>query len=505
MTSTGFNLATDRWIPVAGSKASIEEALTDAHMLPGWPDGDPGLAEALLRLLVPIIYRVAGLDDETLTRSGFATRQQRLLDNGRFDPDEVRQYLNRHKDRFWIVDPPLGEVPFGQDPALAAVDPHEAAKAVSRWASGNGPVLGPHAPCGVIAPDEAVCHLMVQRCYSLHGIHTPHPGTTKARASLLAGPLRGTMSVHPVGATLAATLIAHLVPLPSDGTRFGEPFWETTQTAGPVERWSERAGLLEQIAVRQDKTMLLRITEGAVTGFTLAEGRGVSADLSCRDPYLLTNPDGTPSKPSAGKALWRECEALITQTDRGVRARTAEILDWAIFDEADTCYRNAAFSWAVVSHRGAKNAQDLEWTTSTFPDLLRLFAPEAKRRAEQFMALAKEADQTMRNQVVAVWKRIKDRKQADEKMWEAASLASTEFWRLAEHDFWATMTGDPPLDHSMYTDRLRRHALAGYHAATERLTHDRRAHLAVEESRKWLVVWQRRSGPPPSDKETSRS
>ena len=504
MTSTGFNLATDQWIPIAGRKASIEEVLIDAHNLPGWPDGDPGLAEAVTRLLVPIVYRVTGLDDETLTRSGFAARQQHLLDAGRFDPDEVKRYLNRNKDKFWILDPPPGAAPFAQDHALRAVDPHEAAKAVSRWASGNGPVLGPHAPCDIIAPDEAACHLLVQRCYSLHGIHTPHPSTAKARASLPAGPLRGTMSVHPVGSTLAATLIAHLIPLPSDGTRFGEPFWETTQTSGPVEQWRTRAGLLEQIAVRQDKTMLLRVTDGAVTGFTLAEGRGVSPSLSCRDPYLLTNPDGTPSKPSAGKALWRECEALITQTDQGGRARTAEILDWALDDEADTCHRSAAFSWAVVSHRGAKNAQDLAWTTSIFPDLLRLFAPEAKRRAEQYMTLANDADSTMGSQVIKAWATPLGKLSQDEKQ-VLASRARTEFWRLAEHDFWIAATAGASFDAGAWTDHLRRYALTGYDNATARLAHDRRTHSAVEESRKWLAVWQRHRNPQPPTKETARS
>ena len=505
MTSTGFDLATDRWIPAGGGKASIQEALIGAHELPGWPDGDPGLAETLMRLLVPIVYRVAGLDDETLARSDFAERQQRLLDDGRFDPDAVRRYLHRHKDRFWSVGPPPGAPLFAQDPALAGVEPHEAAKAVSRWASGNGPALGPHAPCGVINPAEAACHLLVQRAYSMHGLHTAHPSTGKSRASLLAGPLRGTMSVHPLGATLAATLIAHLVPLPGDGTLFGEPFWEATQTAAPVEPWRARAGLLEQIAVRQDKTMLLRVADGAVTGFTLAEGRGVSAGLACRDPYLLTEADGTPSKPSPGKAVWRECEALITHTDTGDRARSAGILDWALYDELDTCYRSAEFSWAVVSHRRSAKAQDLEWTTSTFPDLLRLFDKEAKRRTEQFMALAKDADSAMVKQVAKVWHHTdlmpssRDGKQA------LYAKARTEFWRLAERDFWATATAALPPDPDMQTDRLRRHALAAYDAATERLTHDRRAHLAVEESRKWLTVWKRRRTPQPFDKETSRS
>ncbi|MYJ10924.1 MAG: type I-E CRISPR-associated protein Cse1/CasA, partial [Gemmatimonadetes bacterium] len=69
--SRGFNLVDDAWIPIGGREVSLSDALTEAHELPGWPDGEPGFAAVLLRLMAIITYRVTGLDDETLDRAQF--------------------------------------------------------------------------------------------------------------------------------------------------------------------------------------------------------------------------------------------------------------------------------------------------------------------------------------------------------------------------------------------------------------------------------------------------
>ena len=106
MSGAGFNLLDDRWIPFGGRMVSIEEALLEAHDLPGWPDGDPGLAEVLTRLLVPMAYRITGLDDTALTRQQFLSRQQQLLSAGPLDPERVRAYVASHHSRFWLLNPP---------------------------------------------------------------------------------------------------------------------------------------------------------------------------------------------------------------------------------------------------------------------------------------------------------------------------------------------------------------------------------------------------------------
>ena len=490
MSSAGFNLLHNRWIPFGGHTVSVEEALLEAHHLPGWPDGDPGLAEVVMRLLVPMAYRITRLDDEALTRQQFASHQRRLLDAGPLDPERVRAYLARHHSRFWLLNPPPGAALFAQDETLSRVLPKDASKAVPSWASGNNPALGPHARRDAVTTEVAARQLLTLRSYAWGGLHTKHPDHT-GEGKYVGSPLRGTMSVHPLGTTLASTLIGHLVPLPGDGTQFGEPFWEIPPASSPVAAPRGRAGLLEQVAGRQDKTMLLRADrpDGSVTGFTIAEGPGVNSDLFCRDPYLLLNDDGEPRKPRAGRAFWRESEALLAQTGDQGRVR-ASILDWATSDEGADLYAAEPFSWAAISHLGDKS-KDLEWNCSMFPDLLHIFRQDESRRAVAFLGRANDAEGAMVKQIAKVWHKegLMPVKAADKSA--VYQAARSEFWRLAEPDFWDTATSPQAATgaDAAWISRLREHALAGYDTATARLLHDRRTHMAVEESRHWIARW----------------
>lgn len=487
MTRTGFNLISDLWIPVAGGPVSIEDALVNAHDLEGWPCSDPAFAEALIRLLVPMTYRITGMDDPELSRYGFADRQRHLLNEGRLDPDSVRAYLAQHEDRFWLVNPPAGQNPFAQDSTLAAAEPKPPSKLVVSWASGNNPLFGPHAPSGLLPPAEAAQQLLVQRCYASGGLHTKHPVHT-GKGKFVGAALRGTTCLHPVGPNFAVTLIGHLVPLPPD-TSFGHPWWEET----PVETvvpYRHRAGLLEQIAVRQDKTMLLCTTaSGEITGFTLSEGRGRETALDCPDPYWLMNAEGEPVKPREGRAFWREAEALLGSTDDGRRAARATVLDWATDpDGGGSNYLPSAFSWAAISHRGDRS-KELAWSCSHASKLLGIFEPAAAMRCLEFLAAAAEAESLMAKQLAKAWHSA-DVMPSDPKSKSAVyAPARSTFWGCCETDFWEAVR--MPVDSELRDERLRGHALAGFDDATAHLRQERRSHLAVVEARRWIERWRR--------------
>ena len=488
--SHGFNLVDDPWIPIGGREVSLSDALVDAHELPGWPDGEPGLAAVLLRLMAVIAYRVTGLDDENLDRAQFAERQRRLLDEGRLDPERVRSYLARHHHRFWLTNPPDGLAPFAQDTSLAATHPHPVAKAVLSWTSGNNPALGPHGACTAIPAAAAARHLLVQRSYASGGLHTKHP-VWRGKGKFVAGPLRQAISLHPVGASLAATLVGHLVPLRADGTGFGRPFWETQTLTNPVAAHKGVPGLLEQIAGRQDKTMLLWTgTDRNVTGFTISEGPGVDPSLRWMDPYLLIDAEREPLKARQGRAFWREAEALLAQDDQGSRQLSAQVLDWARESPDATLYAHRAFSWTAISHNGDKS-KELVWAASASPGLLRIFEPEAALRGRDFLTLASEAEEKMVKQIARIKHETGLMPRSAKDKQAVYAPARAEFWRLAERDFWDTAAGRLQLE--VCTNRLRSHALAGFDAATATLLHDRRTHRYVVESRRWIAVWRRRA------------
>ena len=497
---TSFNLARDPWIPIGNVTVSIRDALATAHELPGWPGGDFGLAEVVIRLLVPMVYRIGGLDNAAVGNDDevFAKEQGALFMQGRFSEADIDRYLNQHIGRFWLLSGPKHSQPFAQDPTLGQVAPHDTAKAVTEWASGNNPVLGPHTDTNDLPLDVAAQRLLVLRAYAWGGLHTKHPVWT-GQGKFVGGPLRGTMSIHPVGNSLFETLIGHLLPLPGGATGFGAPFWEQPAPSNPVAAHRERAGLLEQIAGRQDKTMLLRTdgTGSKITGFTLAEGPGVDRSLFCEDPYLILDTSREPIKPKAGKAFWRESEALLTDATKspGRRDAQAGILDWAAGENGDL-YIKERFSWAVVSHRGDKS-KNLEWNRSVAPDLLRIFQPNAARHAREFLHLANEAESLMAKQLAKVWHATD---QMPSKPGDKAAVyrpARAEFWKRSAQEFWKAVRDG--LDQQQVKDQLRFHALAGFDLATDRAVRDQRALSSIVESRKWIELWERSKRTPTQD------
>ena len=121
-----------------------------------------------------------------------------------------------------------------------------------------------------------------------------------------------------------------------------------------------------------------------------------------------------------------------------------------------------------------------------------------------FLDRANDAEGTMVKQMAKVWHKegLMPAKPADKGA--VYSTARSEFWRLAEPDFWDTATSPQAgigAD-AAWIARLRAHALAGYDTATAPLLHDRRTHMAVEESRRWIAHWgQPRSGAPDTSRE----
>ena len=489
---TGFNLVDDPWIELGDSVVSIREALVRGDELPGWPSGEPLFASVLIRLLLPIVYRTTGMDTAGLTGRQFASRQRRLLASGRLDRDAVNGYLTGHRDRFWLTVPPLEFAPFAQDPTLSTVEPVPIAKLVATWASGNNPTLGPHAPVGDIHIASAARWLLIMHGYKSGGMHTARkPG--KGPVSLRASRLRGTMSLHPVGPTFAQTLLHHLVPA-ADGYELGAPFWEKPPPANPTAAPLSRAGLLEQLAGRHDKAILLSPTpSGRIAGVVISEGTGRVRGLEYPDPYLVITAGHEPLRPRAGRDAWRDIDTLVIHSE-GVKPADllqARILSW--------CQNNNRADieperWAIVAHRPDQD-RERGWGISNLPDLVGLFPPgtAAASTATALIEAAEEASSMVGKQLSAL-------AHATGHSSPRYTAARAEFWPLTERTFWAAVTAESPdpTAGASWWDELRRNALAGFDAATRHLTQIPRTHMDVEQYRERIDRWRR-------PKPTSRS
>ena len=484
-SQTGFNLVDDPWIELGDRVVSIREALLSGHELLGWPSGEPAAGPVIIRLLMPIVYRVTGMDDPELTGTRFAKRQLDLLNAARLDPATIDEYLDHHRDRFWLTEPPDGLLLFAQDPTLAALEPHPIAKLVPTWASGNNPALGPHAPVATLDPAAAARCLLIAHSYSSEGTYTGRPsdkGPSKCKASRL----RRTVSIHPVGSTLTKTLLHHLVPIP-DGWEIGYPCWETPPPAEPSAPPRMRAGFLEQLSGRHDKAVLLATRrDGAISGVVVTNGLGRVPGLECPDPYIAITADGEPYKVQAGRDAWRDIDALLIQSEHVKPSDHLEsrVLNW--------CRDNSDIGadpgrWALISHRSTKPGQEHGWGLAHLPDIIGLFSENAARLTASVVIEAAEDAAALTCQKLSALSR-KLRSDGGAARYDDARNV---FWSLAEHTFWEAVTAEAPdpTPSADWVGRLRRHAIAGFDAATAHLSQVPRTHLEVERFRSEVSRW----------------
>ena len=485
--NTGFNLVDDPWIELGDRTVSIREALLSGHELPGWPSGEPAAGPVILRLLMPIVYRVTRMDDPELRGPRFAERQAQLLSVGWLDPSSVNGYLDRFRDRFWLTGPPAGFPPFAQDPTLAAVDPHPISKLVPTWATGSNPTLGPHAPVATLDPAAAARCLLITHSYSSEGIYTGRTAD-KPRSNCVASRLRRTVSVHPVGSSFAETLLYHLAPAP-DGWEMGSPSWELPPAVNPTGRPRKRAGFLEQLSGRHDKAVLLATCAGGeVTGVVISGGPGREQGLECPDPYTVITADGEPYKLQAGRDAWRDIDGLVIHS---ADLKPADQLESPILDQhqENNGITAALVSWALVSHRSTEPGKEHGWGLVNLPDIIGLFSKNAARRtASAVIVAAEDASALIGKKLRALSHEIGGDDRA-----ARYDDARRMFWSLAEHTFWEAVTAEAPdpTSGAQWVGRLRAHALAGFDAATGHLTQLPRTHLAVEQFRSEIFRWGR--------------
>jgi len=481
---SGFNLVDDPWIELGDHPVSIREALLSGHELPGWPSGEPAAGPVIIRLLMPIVYRVTGMDGELGGRRRFAQRQAELLSSGRFDVTSVEDYIDRYRDRFWLTGPPAGLPPFAQDPTLAALEMQPVAKLVATWASGNNPALGPHAPVAEIDNASAARWLLIAHGYSAGGIYTGRVAD-QPRISCQASRLRRTVSIHPIGATFTETLLHHLVPVP-DGWELGCPVWEIPVPRNPTARPESRAGLLEQLSGRHDKAILMDAeADGSVHGVVLSAGPGREPGLECPDPYTVMTAGREAHRQSAGRDAWRDIDALAIHSeyvpaDDQLEAR---ILDW--------CRESSELSadpgrWALISHRSVQSKEHA-WGLTSLPDIIGLFsAGGAANTASAVIAASEDASTYMAMRLRAL-SGVLGRDGRSTRYGDARRA----FWSLAEQTFWEAVTAESPdpTPDADWVSLLRHHALAGFDAATAHLIQVPRTHLEVERFRSEVSRW----------------
>ncbi|MEV8363744.1 type I-E CRISPR-associated protein Cse1/CasA [Streptomyces niveus] len=382
-----FPLDARPWVPVfaggATERVGLRELFARAHEFEGLAVALPPAASGLLRILYVMAARITGLDEAASSDEWLDRRYALLEDRTRFVAPDVDRYFTDHADGLRLFD---RSRPFLQDPRLGAECSGSSGvnKLVMARPAGNNQVFFGHftdAEQVALAPEEAVLHLIAQLYYGPSGQCTPRTVNGKRYGNTTAGPLRRTLSSHPVGRTLYETLLLGIPqpdtwpPAPRPGDRSDDiPPWERTVQPDPLDPLQPAAGPLCLLTEQYQHAVLLQpAPDGlSVTDATITWAFRVNRPTS-RDPYLIWDEkkDGTtyPRDAKMERALWRDLDALILMDREGGRRPL-------IFDglRGDQLPEPVLDGLRVVAYGFDQDGQtrDRTYFTATTPPLLTL-------------------------------------------------------------------------------------------------------------------------------------
>ncbi|MER6094155.1 type I-E CRISPR-associated protein Cse1/CasA [Streptomyces bluensis] len=299
----------------------------------------PPAASGVLRTLTAVAARVTGLDDPEMTAGEWTAHRRALLQNPQgFDSRRVHDYFDSY---IWDLFHP--ERPFLQDPRLAVQCQRRAgtnALVFGRPAGNNLAWLSAHSdmnpvpvPCA-----QALWHLMAQHFYGAAG--TCSKRTVDGHSSIMgkAGPLRSTVSFHPLGRTLYESLLAG-VPKFNGDWHDAEDLcpWEEPELPDPLGPLPPVTWPGRLLTGRSRHAILLVPTpDGQAVADAYLTWASQQPKLPATDPFLIhdiaapkekTAPRRLiPRRADADRAVWRDLDALLLAGD-----------------ESAACMRPAAF------------------------------------------------------------------------------------------------------------------------------------------------------------------
>ncbi|GAA1141552.1 hypothetical protein GCM10009577_77130 [Streptomyces javensis] len=458
----GYDLLEQRWIPVrwaaetlaaaggtaagAGGAAAeggeelpaavgLGELLERAHEIEALAVTVPPALAGLYRVLYAFTARVTGLD-----RPGddWSDRRYDVLDDGRLDPDRVRAYLSRYADRFRLFDPVW---PFLQDPRLAQQCEKAAGvnKLITTRPSGNNHAwfqhtrdAAPQAPSAA----EAVLHLLVWRYWGPSGRCSSRTvGSVKA-ANVTAGPLRSALSYHPEGRTLLETLLAGVAePDPDVRPEADLCPWEWEELPDPIQAPDVVRGPCSGLTARSQHALLLVPEPGGQAVRDAYISWAFLEKMPRDDDFLIwqTSKEGNryPRAADAGRALWRDVDALLLEDPPGVaRPRRPKVFRTAVEAYEELRVRAVGFD----QDGQAKDIQFVSACTPPLVGLLKLEDVPAAREVGRLRVWGETAGFRLAAATRRAWALFTDASKAVECGW--SQEAAARFWPRAEEEFW---------------------------------------------------------------------
>ncbi|GAB3551837.1 CRISPR system Cascade subunit CasA [Actinopolyspora lacussalsi] len=476
--SPSFDLATRgfcevRWLrdPPEGIEpdepVNLRTLLLHAHDIADVEVSPPPTLAGFLRILTVLAGRITALappdaTDQYEDIEDWQQARERHWHAGRFDPDAVERYFAEHVGRFELFHTatPEGAPLFLQDHRL--LEQCRTTKGESASSGVNKLVLGRAAgqafvwhshttdrePPSVTAP-EAFWALLSWLFYGVPGRCTPRRvGETNA-ADTKAGPLRDSVSFHPVGRSLFETLLASVPyydPCENDRAPWEEP------PPDPLAVPPRPEGLARVLTGRFRHALLLSPT---ADGEAVEDARITWAwrreHGQVDDPHVLYQYSGSdekltkqPRSATADRAVWRDLDVLTGAFDseqwddqRRQRPAVFGLLDDLVEDEPEppvTRVRVLGFD------QDRSQAKDRQYFAGSTPALLDTWRCRDEHRWVRLVRTRQAAEYTggtLERALAAAWREIVGRtdpkKRGNGVPWTQPAMA--RYWADAEQEF----------------------------------------------------------------------
>jgi CRISPR system Cascade subunit CasA len=501
-----YDLLTQDWIPVHPlGTVSVRELFERAHTLDDIVAPVAPAGSGLWRVLTVIAARLTGLDEPAGIQE-WQRRRAITLDAGRFHSGKAAQYFDRYQQRFDLLH---SERPFLQDPRLAEECGRTSGinKLILSRPAGNNQVWFDHhndSQAQPIGPDEAIWYLLVQLYYGPSGRCTSRTVKDRTEANSTAGPLRGTISFHPLGRSIFESLVVS-VPYPgSQNTGEDLAPWERDGLLDPLDIPPRPAGVAGVLTGRFRHAVLLAHEAGHVIDAWITWGWRQPTPTGRRDPYLIYQENKTGDLYARGarseRALWRDVDALLLEDVGDEHARRPDALDNAIdlpFDLLDAL-RVRAFGFDQDGQ-----TRDKQWFTATTPAVLALLQNlQSAAGVSRVRIAAERVGRHLRSALRNAWVAINDpsnghgppvRSDVPAGPWR--NQADASYWPQAEQVFWHKVSDrafdDPAMD-------FIKVALAIYDKVTDKAGSAPRARRAIERARGYIFAARKPAQPRPA-------
>ncbi|GAA0986090.1 hypothetical protein GCM10009555_062750 [Acrocarpospora macrocephala] len=483
--TSAYDLLERGWVPVregeARRKVGLRELFEQAHVLTDIETSPPPGASALWRVLTVIAARITDLDDMTCGSDAWNDRQADVLAKGCFDQDAIEKYFGRHPGRFRLFDPSR---PWLQDPRLREQCKTSSGvnKLVMFRPAGNNQVWFNHATALTPPPlraDEAVFHLLTQLYYGPSGQCTPRTAGTVSGGNSKAGPLRRTISFHPVGRTVFESLVAGIPPVHHyDTGGLDQAPWETDDLPDPTRRLAPRpSGIGGVLTGRFQHAVLLQPSaDGEYATDTWITWAWRDQEFPAEDPYLIyqQNKEGTyyARQADASRALWRDFDALLMEDTGDNHARRPTVLA-AVEDLRGSLLPELRARAYGFDQDG--QTRDKEWMAGITPAMLALANEDGVPHAISTMRQTAELlEGQLRHALREAWIAINDPSNGEGKAqrtgiahgpWQADG--SFRYWPRAERLFWERVRARR---FNQVTEEFKQLALDVYDEVTDRNT-----------------------------------